>query len=219
MLRFKLIDENDEFTEEENTPYVLDLNFKDDEDFQDWADANPSFDTFMEKMETSNAPWSGVHDGTGGTDDDGVDYIGFSSYEIEDFPKAISMWEDFFRKHGKLIENNGKKLVKESLNESVADKKVRAFFQKHHAQIYRAWKAKMEEVFEDYLPWSNANEDAIEDCRSIWWLEVVEQGWEPDVVEDGLGNIDSDEIGLIGDLIIEEVANELGIPYDEVIVL
>jgi hypothetical protein len=111
------------------------------------------------------------------------------------------------------------KLVKESLNENATDNKVRAFFQKHHAQIYIAWKEKMEEVFEDYLPWNDSDEDAIDDCRSIWWQEVVEQGWEPEIVEEGLEGVYSDEIGLLGDKIIEEVANELGIPYEEVIVL
>jgi hypothetical protein len=113
-----------------------------------------------------------------------------------------------------------KKLVKEALDEYSADKKVRAFYQRYHAQIYRAWKAKMEKVFKDYLPWNDSNdEETIEDCRNIWWMKVVEQGWEPDVVEKGLGNIDSDEIGKIGEKIIAEVANELGIPYDEILVV
>jgi len=111
-----------------------------------------------------------------------------------------------------------KKLVKESLNENSADDEVRAFFQKHHAEIYRAWKEKMEEIFKDYLPWNDSNEDAVEDCRNIWWMDVVEQGWEPDIVEDGLGDIDSGEVGWIEDKIIEEVANELGISYEEVLV-
>jgi len=122
MIRFKLFDENDESYDDENTPYVLNLDFEDGEnDFDEWANSNPSFDAFMEKMETSNASWSGVHDGTGGTDKDGIVYLGFSSYEITDFPKAISMWADFFRKHGKLIEKPRKKLVKESMEDRTND--------------------------------------------------------------------------------------------------
>jgi len=114
MLRFKLFDEN-----HRNKEYSIDLNFKDDNEYIDWMASEPSFDAFMKKMETSRAPWAGVHDGTGGNDKDGVEYFGFSSYEIKDFDTAISMWEDFFRKHGKLIENTGHKLVKESLYENL----------------------------------------------------------------------------------------------------
>jgi hypothetical protein len=110
------------------------------------------------------------------------------------------------------------KIVDEQLN-SADDKKVRAFFQKHHAQIYRAWEAKIKKVFKNYLPWKDMDDDDIEDCRTAWWFEVVEQGWEPPIIAIGLHGVDSDEIGLIGDQIIEEIARQLGIPYEEVFVL
>jgi hypothetical protein len=114
-----------------------------------------------------------------------------------------------------------KKLVKEALDEYSADKKVREFYQKHHAMIYRAWKEKMQKVFKDYLPWNDSNdEETIEDCRNLWWMKVVEPGWEPAIVEKGLADAyDSNEIGNIDEKIMAEVCQELGIDYEEIIVL
>lgn len=96
MIRFKLED-----TENEKE-YSIELDFKDFEDFDDWADDNPIYDEFMYEMETGHNEWNGVHDGSGGTDDDGIEYISFNSYEIKDFETAIKMWEDFFRKNNLL---------------------------------------------------------------------------------------------------------------------
>ena len=99
MIRFKLQDENHDDKE-----YVIDLNFKNEDEYLDFMDEDIDFDTFMEKMECGRHKWCGVHDGTGGADDDGVEWFGYHSYEIRDFNAAIEKWKEFFRSKGKLIE-------------------------------------------------------------------------------------------------------------------
>ena len=97
MVRFKLEDENNNYKS-----YSIEIDFEDGEDFDDWTYDNKDFEDFMEQMETGYDNWNGVHDGSGGIDDDGVEYVSFSSYEIKDFKTAIKLWEDFFRKVNKL---------------------------------------------------------------------------------------------------------------------
>ena len=91
MIRFKLEDENN------NKEYSIDIKFDNIEEFDNWANSSVSFEEFLDQMEEIH----GVHDATGGVDDDGVEYVGYSSYEIEDFDTAIEMWENFFRIHKK----------------------------------------------------------------------------------------------------------------------
>jgi hypothetical protein len=99
MINFKLEDENNNYKS-----YNIEIDFEDVEDFDDWAYDNKDFEDFIEQMETGHDKWNGVHDGSGGINDDGVEYVSFSSYEIQDFNTAIKLWEDFFRKVNKLIE-------------------------------------------------------------------------------------------------------------------
>ena len=99
MIRFKLQDENDEYKE-----YSLNLDFSSSDDYYDWEFDEDHFQAFMEKMECDDENYAGVHDGTGGVDEDGVEWIGYHSYEIKDFPLAISMWKDFFKSQKLLIE-------------------------------------------------------------------------------------------------------------------
>lgn len=90
-MKFKLLDETDNYKE---YSFEVDLSY---DEFDDWADGDPDFDDFMEKMECSDASYAGVHDATGGVDEDGSEWIGYNSYEIEDFPLALSMWKEFFK--------------------------------------------------------------------------------------------------------------------------
>ena len=89
IVKFVLQDENDDYKS-----YWFDTNLSERE-FDNFAQT-PEFENFMEKMETSGKKWSGVHDGTGG---DG--WVGYNSYEIKNFNKAIKMWLDFFISNGK----------------------------------------------------------------------------------------------------------------------
>ena len=98
MIRFKLEDENNNYKQ-----YSIEIDFVDGEEFDDWSYDNKDFEDFMEQMETGHDKWNGVHDGSGGVDNDGVEYVSFSSYEIQDFNTAIKLWEDFFKKQNKLI--------------------------------------------------------------------------------------------------------------------
>ena len=100
MIRFKLEDENNNYRS-----YSIEIDFEDGEDFDDWTYDNKDFVDFMEQMETGHDNWNGVHDGSGGIDDDGVEYVSFSSYEIQDFNTAIKLWKDFFRKVNKVPRN------------------------------------------------------------------------------------------------------------------
>ena len=94
MIRFKLQDENNNYKE-----YSIDINFNSIEDFDKWTYTNNSFKEFMDQMETGHDKWNGIHDTTAGVDDDGIEYVGYHSYEIQDFDTAIEMWENFFRIH------------------------------------------------------------------------------------------------------------------------
>ena len=99
MIRFKLEDENSE-----NEDYVkcnIELNFKDGMEFDEWCD-NSEFEKFMDQMECGSEPWCGVHDGSGGEDDDGIEYVSYSSYEIQDFDTATEKWREFFKSQGVL---------------------------------------------------------------------------------------------------------------------
>lgn len=98
MIRFKLEDENNNYK-----AYSIEIDFEDGEDFDDWTYKSKDFEDFMLEMETGHYKWNGVHDGTGGVDDDNIEYVSFSSYEIQDFNTAIKLWEDFFKKQNKLI--------------------------------------------------------------------------------------------------------------------
>jgi hypothetical protein len=98
MIRFKLLDEKDNYKE-----YVIELDFVDSDDLLDFMDTDDDYIGFMEQMECGHDSWCGVHDGTGGTDKDGIEWFGFSSYEIEDFNTAIKKWIDFFKKKKRLL--------------------------------------------------------------------------------------------------------------------
>ena len=98
MIKFKLIDEND-FDKE----YIIELNFVNSEDFDNWTSETSQFDDFMLEMEATEAEWSGVHDASGGVDEDNIEYISFYSYEIRDFTSAIDKWKVFFQNNNKLI--------------------------------------------------------------------------------------------------------------------
>ena len=97
MIRFKLHDEHSSKQYE----YYFEIDFIDGEDFIEWSDED--FDMFMEQMECGQYKWCGVHDGTGGIDDDGVEWFGYSSYEIKDFSTALEKWKEFFKIKNKLI--------------------------------------------------------------------------------------------------------------------
>jgi len=95
MIKFRLIDENDE----DNDSYSFMINFESADDFNDWYCDDAEFEAFMDKMECDNADYAGVHDVSGGLDE-----WAYCSYEIQNFPLAISMWKEFFRSRNLLIE-------------------------------------------------------------------------------------------------------------------
>lgn len=45
-------------------------------------------------MECDNYEWCGVHDNRGGVNNDYVEWIGYSSYEIKDFLTALEKWKE-----------------------------------------------------------------------------------------------------------------------------
>jgi hypothetical protein len=100
MIKFKLIDESildsNGHTDFNNEDYCLKLNFKNYDEFDEFTYDDPDFELFlMDKMESEY----GVHDFCG----DGDDYVGYSSYEIQDFNEAINKWREFWKSKGKLI--------------------------------------------------------------------------------------------------------------------
>jgi hypothetical protein len=101
MIRFKLLDENDNYKE-----YVIELDFENSDDFFDFIDTDEDYDDFMHEMECGHNPWCGVHDGTGGIDKDGTEWDGFHSYEIKDFDAAIERWSNFFKNKKRLLNLN-----------------------------------------------------------------------------------------------------------------
>lgn len=104
MIKFRLTDENAEDNGTQES-FDIELKFKNGEKFDDWCEEDPDFQDFMDDMESGKNglnPWNGVHDGSGGVDNDGIEYVEFTSYEIEDFYTAIKKWEEFFKQKNKL---------------------------------------------------------------------------------------------------------------------
>jgi hypothetical protein len=97
MIRFKLEDENNEYKE-----YSINIDFESVEDFDNFTYEDSDFELFMEKMECGEEDYCGVHDITGGIDEDGIEWVGYQSYEIKNFNKAIQKWEKFFKIKGLL---------------------------------------------------------------------------------------------------------------------
>jgi hypothetical protein len=84
--KFWLEDEND------GSCYWFYLKLKNLNEFEKAIDTS-KFDDFLDKMETSDKPWSGFHDATGSEHS-----WMFRSNEIQDFETAIKMWFIFFKK-------------------------------------------------------------------------------------------------------------------------
>jgi len=90
MIKFRLLDENDDYKE-----YSINLNFKNFDDFYDWTEENSEeYDEFVENLEFEY----GVHDFDG---EEGV--VGYTSYEIEDFTVVMNEWRNFWNKHNRII--------------------------------------------------------------------------------------------------------------------
>ena len=100
MIKFRLIDENDE----DNDNYSFQINFESVDDFLEWTYDDSDFEAFMDKMECDNADYAGVHDGGSGGETYNTEWT-YSSYEIQNFPLAISMWKEFFKSQNLLIED------------------------------------------------------------------------------------------------------------------
>jgi len=96
MLKFVLHNELDK------KDHFLYTSFDGVDEFFDWLDDD--YDEFVEKMETSREDWSGVHDLACG-DKDGVEFVGYSSYEIKNFEAALDKWREYFKSRGKLASN------------------------------------------------------------------------------------------------------------------
>lgn len=96
MLKFNLHSELDQ------KDHFLNTTFDSADEFFDWADDD--YDEFVDKMETSREDWSGVHDLACG-DKDGVEFVGYSSYEIKNFEAALDKWREYFKSRGKLASN------------------------------------------------------------------------------------------------------------------
>lgn len=81
------------------------MNFKDEKEYNKFAlyDEVEDYEKFMEEMECGNHSYCGVHDCNGDVDDDGVVWEGYSSYEIEDYDKAIEKWREFFSSKNVLL--------------------------------------------------------------------------------------------------------------------
>jgi len=108
MIKFKLIDENNIDKNGWCLEYPIILNFENLDDFFNFQYNDKDFEDFMNFMESgknkqNEIPWWGIHDGGAGTDDDGIEYISFSSYEIEDFNTSIEKWKLFFKGKNKLL--------------------------------------------------------------------------------------------------------------------
>jgi hypothetical protein len=97
-MKFKLIDESvldsNGHVDYDNEDYCLEIDFKDFEEFDEFTYDDSDFEIFMENMDTTH----GVHDFVGGEG-----WIGFSSYEIEDFNAVTKQWMEFWKSKGKLI--------------------------------------------------------------------------------------------------------------------
>ena len=79
--------------------HFLELNFKNQEEFFNFSDIDSDYFKFMDQMETGHDDYCGVHDFSGDNDS-----VGFTSYEIQNYPLALGKWAEFFRSKGLLVE-------------------------------------------------------------------------------------------------------------------
>lgn len=98
MIRFKFFKEDIL----DNT-YVLSLNFKDREDFFKWCNENNNFELFLESIKEGLYSWCDINYITSGIDNEGIEYVGFKSYDIKDFQLAFQNSEQFFNLKNILI--------------------------------------------------------------------------------------------------------------------
>jgi len=92
MIRFKL---NDDFYDS-NEKYFFDLNFSTRISFYNFMDND--FINFKKNMDSLY----GKHNYFEGKKSD-IDFIGYFSNEIKDFPTALEKWKEFFKSKNKLI--------------------------------------------------------------------------------------------------------------------
>ena len=74
------------------------------------------------------------------------------------------------------------KLVKESLdeNQDLFDKTLNKLL-KNREVITQEWVIKIQRIFSKLKKFKDYKnyEEAIEDYQNVWWLNIVETGWEP----------------------------------------
>jgi hypothetical protein len=109
MLKFNLHNELDK------KDHFLNTTFDSVDEFMDWMDED--YDKFVDEMETSREDWSGVHDFTSKYEN-GVAFVGYSSYEIKNFEAALNKWKEYFKSRGKLHDNSSVSKVKVTANET-----------------------------------------------------------------------------------------------------
>jgi len=108
MLKFNLHNELDK------KDHFLNTTFDSVDEFMDWMDED--YDKFVDEMETSREDWSGVHDFTSKYEN-GVAFVGYSSYEIKNFEAALNKWKEYFKSRGKLHDNSSVSKVKVTTND------------------------------------------------------------------------------------------------------
>jgi predicted transposase len=73
------------------------------------------------------------------------------------------------------------------LNENFGNKEreVQRFYDKYHKILFKETYKKFKEVFEEYLNinWDGSDRlDLEEEIQNIYWKEIVEPGWAPDIL-------------------------------------
>jgi len=99
---------------------------------------------------------------------------------------------------------------------TATDERIQKFFTDRHDEILQEWTAKIKEVL-TISGEKDVEYDVLRDFPPTWWHEVVDQGWEPEIVTGSFSEEEiygSDVLGLLGDRIIDEAADLLGLPKE-----
>jgi hypothetical protein len=99
MIKFKMVDEDGK------KEFSIKLSFQSVEEFDDYSDDDQDYEDFLSDMENGSADYCGTLIPIDGVDEDGTEWIGYTSLEVENFEKATEKFKRFFEKDDLVLED------------------------------------------------------------------------------------------------------------------
>jgi len=98
MIKFKMVDVDGE------KEFSVNLNFQNVEEFDDYSDDDQEFEDLLDKMENGSADYCGALVDADGVDEDGTEWVGYTSVDVENFESALEKFKEYFAKDGLVLE-------------------------------------------------------------------------------------------------------------------